>query len=94
MARKVTLGNLGKIQLRRLRKDIVLNSLFIHDYENRYGLDPHAVCNFFDGFVEYLSELEREKYGKEIEIDAFFKEFDTPQNLEDYYYSIEWPQYE
>jgi hypothetical protein len=88
---KVTLSNLGKTQLKRLRDDIVLNSLFIADYNNRYGIDPHDVCDFFDGYMEYLGELEEEKYGKELEnIQDFFDEFDNIENLWEYYFSIEW----
>ena len=88
---KVKISNLGKTQLKNLRSDIILNSLFIDDYKNRYGIDPHIVCDFFDGFMSYLTELEKEKYGKELEkIEDFFQEFDTFENLWDYYSSIEW----
>ena len=87
----ITISNLGKIQLKRLRSDIVLNSLFIADYNNRYGIDPHLVCDFFDGYMSYLGELEKEKYGKELDnIWDFFKEFDNPENLWEYYCMIEW----
>jgi len=88
---KAKMSNLGKTQLKRLRKDIKLNSLFISDYENRYGIDPHEVCDFFDGYMSYLSELEKEKYGKELDkIEDFFKEFDTFENLWEWYCMIEW----
>lgn len=88
---KVKLSNLGKIQLKRLRSDIVLNSLFILDYQNRYGLEPHAVCDFFDGYMDYLADLEKEKYGKELDnIQDFFNEFDTIDNLWEYYCMVEW----
>ena len=88
---KVTLSNLGKTQLKRLRDDIVLNSLFIADYNNRYGIDPNDVCNFFDGYMSYLGELEKEKYGKELDnIEDFFNEFDNIENLWDWYCCIEW----
>lgn len=88
---KVKMSNLGKTQLKRLRSDIKLNSLFISDYENRYGIDPHEVCDFFDGFMSYLTELEKEKYGKELDkIEDFFKEFDNIENLWEWYCSIEW----
>lgn len=88
---KVKLSNLGKTQLKRLRNDIVLNSLFILDYQNRYGLEPHAVCDFFDGYMDYLADLEKEKYGKELDsISDFFNEFDTIDNLWEYYCMVEW----
>ena len=77
-----SINQLGKTQLKRLREDIVLNSLFIADYNNRYGIDPHVVCDFFDGYMDYLGELEREKYGHELpKIEDFFREFDAFENL-------------
>ena len=88
---QVDMAHLSREQVENLRKDIKLNSLFISDYENRYGIDPHEVCDFFDGFMSYLTELEKEKYGKELDnIDDFFREFDTPENLWDWYCMIEW----
>ena len=53
----IALCNLGKIQTNRLTKDIVWNSLFIGDYENRYGIDPHVVGEFADGYLDWLSEV-------------------------------------
>ena len=88
---KIKISKLGKTQLKRLRSDIILNSLFIDDYKNRYEIDPHIVCDFFDGYMSYLGELEQEKYGKELEdIEDFYKEFDNIENLWDWYCSIEW----
>lgn len=44
-----------------LRKQIVLGSLFISDYENDFGLDPKEVCDFFDSFwSSYVYELAEE----------------------------------
>jgi hypothetical protein len=48
--------NLGKIQLKRLRNDITLGSLYISDYRNRYNIDPDLTCTFFDGFLEYIEQ--------------------------------------
>ena len=90
---KVTLKNLGKTRLKRLRDDVVLNSLFIADYDNRYGIDPHDVCDFFEGYMSYLCELEKEKYGKELDnIHDFFNEFDNIENLWDWHCSIDWAE--
>ena len=47
-------------QLWELRKEVTLNSLFIHDYENSFGISPRSACDFFDGYVEFLSELAQE----------------------------------
>ena len=71
----LTLVSLGKIQTNRLTKDIVWNSLFISDYENRYGIDANIVSDFADGYLEWL----REEFEEEIDdnnIDTFFKVLD------------------
>ena len=52
----IALCNLGKIQTNRLTKDIVWNSLFISDYENRYGINANVVSDFADGYIEWLCE--------------------------------------
>ena len=39
-----------------LRNEIVLNSLYVDDYENSFFLTPKSVCDFFDSYVEYLEE--------------------------------------
>lgn len=51
---------MNKKQLAQLRKEIVLNSFFISDYNNSFGIDPNIVCAFFDGYMDYLCELEEE----------------------------------
>ena len=71
----LTLVSLGKTQTNRLTKDIVWNSLFISDYENRYGIDANIVSDFADGYLEWL----REEFQEEIDdnnIDTFFKVLD------------------
>ena len=52
----IALCNLGKIQTNRLTKDIVWNSIFISDYVNRYGINPNVVCDFADGYLDWLCE--------------------------------------
>ena len=41
-----------KESLWALRREVVLNSLFIADYHNNRHIDPRVVCDFFDGFLE------------------------------------------
>ena len=50
----------NKQDLEQLRKEIVLNSLYISDYNNSFNIDPHSVCDFFDGFISYMEELASE----------------------------------
>ena len=69
----------------------MLNSLFIADYRNSRHIDPHVVCDFFDGFLEDAeARMEEEIPGFN---DAHFfdhlPKYDNPDTLWDYYCSIE-----
>ena len=48
---------LTKNQLKTLRNDVVLNSLFLKDYSNNLYIKNDNVCAFFDSYMEYLNEL-------------------------------------
>lgn len=56
------ISDLGPIQLWKLRKQIVLNSLYYTDYENEYGIDIIEVCNFFNGWLDFLVEEMKEDH--------------------------------
>ena len=71
----LALVSLGKIQTNRLTKDIVWNSLFYGDYENRYGIDTHVVSDFADGYIEWLCEEFEEEIDKN-DIDTLFTVLD------------------
>lgn len=47
-------------QLWKLRRQIVLGSLYYSDYINTFGIDRHLVCDFFDSFLSYVAELMQE----------------------------------
>ena len=70
-----TLCNLSKIETNRLTKDIVWNSLFISDYENRYGIDAYVVSNFADGYIEWLCDVFEEEID-ENDINTIFRVLD------------------
>ena len=90
--------DLTKEQLSKLRSEIVLNSLFVSDYENSFGFSPSSLCDFFDGYMEYLIDLAEEKYGKDkTSIIKVVEEFDNADNLFDYYFTNDdysWVEYE
>lgn len=65
--------SLGKIQTNRLTKDIVWNSIFYSDYENRYGIDTHVVSDFADGYIEWLCE----EFKEEIDTDNIMDDIST-----------------
>ena len=71
----LALISLGKIQTNRLTKDIVWNSLFYSDYENRYGIDTHIVSDFADGYIEWLCESFEEEIDRN-NINTIFRVLD------------------
>ena len=79
-------GNLWK-----LRKEIKLGSLFFSNYRNSFGIDPHKVCDFFDGFLEFVEEEMREDHPGFNDKDFWelLPDYDTPEQLLDWYYCFE-----
>ena len=96
--------NFTKEDLQSLRNEIVLNSLFVSDYNNSFGISAKSVCDFFDSYMEFLSELAFEdnfKIGNPSKgmhtYDEFFDKYDTIDNLENWYGCYEdfsWVDYE
>lgn len=41
-------------KIKKLRKEIVLNSLFVKDYENSLGINPEEVLMYFDQYMTFL----------------------------------------
>lgn len=52
-----TFEELTQTELWGIRKQIVLNSIYIADYDTKEGYNPHDLYYFFDGYIEYLYEL-------------------------------------
>lgn len=86
---------LNKDELKQLRKEIVLGSLYLSDYENSFNIDPKAVKDLCDGFIEDV-------WDKVNNRDDYFKEYSDKSDEElidmdihnfesfyDYYTSIE-----
>lgn len=71
--------------IKQLRKEITLNSLFLRDYENSLGYDVDSVYYFFDGYAEYLHELLMNEGKTWNDLD----DVDTDENLEAYIYFFE-----
>ena len=96
--------NFTKEDLQSLRNEIVLNSLFVSDYNNSFGISAKSVCDFFDSYMEFLSELAFEdnfKIGNPSKgmhtYDEFFDKYDTIDNLGNWYgcyESFDWVEYE
>ena len=75
---------LTKNQLKTLRNDVVLNSLFLKDYSNNLYIKNDNVCAFFDGYMEYLNELAKNDAFSGDVIDIITK-YDNINNLYNYY---------
>lgn len=75
----------------KLRQEIKLGSLFIADYRNSFGVDPHKVCDFFDGFLEFVEEEMREDHPRFNDADFWelLPNYDTPEYLLDWYCCFE-----
>ena len=81
---------LTKENLWKLRKEIVLNSLYLSDYENSFGIDKEDLFYFFEGYLEdlgYLMEENIENYFDEMFF-GYLGEYDTEDNLYNYYLDI------
>lgn len=63
--------DLSEDELKELRKEIRVGSLFISDYENSFGVNPDYLCAVCEGYLEYLEE----RYGKEE------RKHDTPDEF-------------
>lgn len=86
-----------KEDLWALRQQIVLNSLFTADYRNNFGIDPHSVQMFFDSFISYATEIEKEDGFAGESINEFFDRYDNPDLLWEWYNCYEdfsWVEYE
>ena len=87
--------DLTSAELSQLRKEIVLNSVFICDYDNSFGFNPWDIGSFFDGYVSFLNELAREDGFEGI--DYYLTKYDTEENLYSWflcYDDLSWVRFE
>lgn len=76
-----------KDMLWQLRMEIRLCSLFYADYRNSFGIDRRAVCDFFDGYADFLEDLMREEISDYNDEDYFdhLPQYDNAENFWDWY---------
>ena len=76
-----------KDELWALRQEIKLGSLFYADYRNSFGINTQPVCDFFDGYLEYLDEEMRETISGYDDARFFdhLPDYDNPENLWNWY---------
>lgn len=90
----ININDMSKEQLWKLREEIVLGSLFMGDFENSYDIDPKAVQDFFDAFVEdCILQMTEKGMSADDAWDAFVDsgDWDNAEKLYDYYLSVEYP---
>jgi hypothetical protein len=97
--------NFTKEDLQALRKEICLNSLFVSDYENSFGISAKSVCDFFDSYMDFIWDIAHNEdnfivgypnYGDHT-YSEFFEKYDTIDNLWEWYNcyeSFEWVEYD
>jgi hypothetical protein len=81
MKKKKNFADLTCEELWKLRKEIVLKSIYYADYVNSFGFNSEDVCYFFDGYIDYIDELAEEKEGTLLDMDTLFEKYDNKENL-------------
>jgi hypothetical protein len=77
-----TFEELTSAELTKLRKEIVLNSLYVSDYHNSFGFNANDIGCFFEGYVSYLEEIaEEDGFTEWGNIFKMFEKYDTEENL-------------
>ena len=87
---------LTREDLAKLRGEIVLNSLYISDYENSFGFSAKSVNLFFDSYISFLDEIAEEDGVVIEDTFEFFDKYDNIDNLESWYNCYEdfdWVEY-
>lgn len=80
-------------ELWELRQEIVLNSIYVSDYENSFGFHSSDMCLFFDSYLSYLCEMMEEMGIASEDHLKCLDEFDNPDNLQawfDCYEDFSW----
>ena len=88
--------NYTKQDLWALRRQVVLGSLFVSDYRNDMGIDPRWLCDFFNGYLDFMEEVALED-GEEIDHSKcldFMDAHDNPELLLEWYLCHELADYQ
>lgn len=93
LANVKSLANLSVDELKQLRADVVMGSIYLDDYENRFGIDPDYVYATFEGYADYLGELMQDEIPgyDDSKFYDYLDEYDTPDHMDEYFnYMVEW----
>lgn len=75
----------NKKNLWELRQEICLNSLYIDDYENSFGVQARKCCDFFDSYLDFLSELMDDDGYSDNDFFDMLDDYDNGENLWEWY---------
>lgn len=75
--------------VKKLRKEIVLGSLFLSDYKNSLGIDKNSARGFFDGYLEFLGELMEEDGVEDCGFWRQIDSYDNEENLEEWFFCFD-----
>ena len=78
-------------KLWKLRKEVLLGSLYYDDYENSFGIPVKVCCNFFDGFIEWCFIVESEYENGLNKFEDIYNKYDNVNELWDYFCGLEYP---
>lgn len=76
---------LTKKELKELRKQVVLNSVFVKDYSNNLFIKSDTACDFFTSYMEYLYELAIENKFNSSDSIEIINKYDNIENLWNWY---------
>ena len=72
-------------ELKELRDQICVGSIYTFDYQNKFGVNPKVVCEFSDSYIEDLYQIFHEDAGSEFDTSEAFANF--------IYYGKSYPEY-
>ena len=80
------ISDLGPRQLWKLRKEIVVNSYHLSDYDNSYGIDPKECYVFFMGYINWIERAIKEEVSiyNDKKFWHYFHKYDTYHELNEY----------
>lgn len=82
--------DLTKGQLWELRQEIELNSVYLRDYSNSFDIEEKECFTFFNGYIEYLLELENTDNGLNQDLSEILELYDNAENLYNWFACIVW----
>ena len=74
----------------KLRMEIPLGSMFVRHYRNSFGFTDRSVCDFFDGFSEFVYEkAKEEKESGYPDWDDVLATYDNEESLLEWWHCFE-----